>query len=345
MTNVFFSVMQLVLGGLGVLLLLLIFIALVFIVVKKGSNRSKTSDKKLRITHLNEKFLERKNEILNATLDKKELTALQKQTSQEAKEKKKLNKTPTHRKIFVLDFDGDIAASRVDTLRVQVTALLGVAQPGDEVVVRLESPGGVVHGYGLAASQLARLRDNNIALTVCVDKIAASGGYMMACIANQIVCAPFAIVGSIGVVASIPNLNRLLKSKDIDYLELTAGEHKRTLSVFGEITEKGREKFTEQLEDTHTLFKQFVVAHRPQLQISEVATGEHWFGTRALEMKLVDKIQTSDDYLWLASKSADIYWIELDAKESMRERILGMFTQANSIFTRLAAKDMSNFLV
>ncbi|MCA1853504.1 MAG: protease SohB, partial [Beggiatoa sp.] len=211
------------------------------------------------------------------------------------------------KRVFVLRFQGDLRASAVAALREEVTAILTVATPNDEVVVILESPGGVVHGYGLAASQLQRFKDHGIALTVAVDKVAASGGYLMACVARRIIAAPFAILGSIGVVGQMPNFNRLLKSHDVDYELITAGEHKRTLTLFGENTEKGREKFREDIEITHTLFKDFVRTHRPDVDIERVSTGEHWYGLQALELKLVDAVRTSDDYLREAGAEADLY--------------------------------------
>lgn len=207
-------------------------------------------------------------------------------------------------------------------LREEVTAVLSVATSDDEVVVILESPGGVVHGYGLAASQLQRFKDHRIALTVAVDKVAASGGYLMACVAQRIIAAPFAILGSIGVVGQMPNFNRLLKSHDVDYELITAGEYKRTLTLFGENTEKGREKFREEIEITHALFKDFVRTHRPDVDIERVSTGEHWYGLQALELKLVDAVRTSDDYLRDASATADLYELTYIRKRRGLERIL-----------------------
>ncbi|MCY1432557.1 putative protease SohB [compost metagenome] len=195
-----------------------------------------------------------------------------------------------------------------------------MATAEDEVVLRLESGGGMVHGYGLAASQLARIRDAGVPLTVCVDKVAASGGYMMACIGQKILSAPFAILGSIGVVAQLPNVHRLLKKHDIDFEVLTAGEYKRTLTVFGENTEKGREKFQEDLETTHELFKGFVSRYRPQLSIDEVATGEIWLGQAALGKQLVDELQTSDEYLAARARVADVYQLNFVRKKTMQER-------------------------
>jgi serine protease SohB len=230
---------------------------------------------------------------------------------------------PAKPRVFVLDFDGDLQASATASLREEISALLQVARAGDEVVLRLESPGGVVHGYGLAASQLRRLRDAGVKLTVAVDKIAASGGYLMACVADRIVAAPFAVLGSIGVVGQLPNFNRLLKKHEIDYELHTAGEHKRSLTVFGENTAAGREKFRETLEDAHALFKAFIRQNRPQVDIAQVATGEHWFGARALELKLVDELKTSDDWLLERSKACDLYELRYKRHRGFMERLTG----------------------
>ena len=200
----------------------------------------------------------------------------------------------TEPRVFVLDFDGDLRASAVSCLRREITAVLSLAGESDEVVVRVESSGGIVHAYGLASSQLQRIKEHGVALTVCVDKVAASGGYMMACVANKLLAAPFAVIGSIGVVAQLPNFHRLLKKHDVDLELITAGEHKRTLTMLGKNTQKGREKFTEEIEDVHLLFKEFVTQHRPQVKIEEVATGEIWFGQRALDKLLVDELINSD---------------------------------------------------
>lgn len=224
-------------------------------------------------------------------------------------------------RIFVLDFNGDLRASAVDSLREEISALLQVARPQDEVLLRLESPGGLVHSYGLAASQLQRIRERKLRLTAAVDKVAASGGYMMASVADHIIAAPFAVLGSIGVVAQLPNFNRLLKKHEIDFELHTAGEHKRTLTVFGENTEAGRAKFQEELEDTHALFKSFVAENRPSLDMNQVATGEHWFGARALALKLVDELKTSDDFLLSRLTGAELFHLQFSRKHSLSERL------------------------
>ncbi|MDN5682110.1 MAG: protease SohB, partial [Ewingella sp.] len=269
--------------------------ALVVLVI--GLRQRKSHGKgQLHLIDLGEEYREMQREMRTARLNpiEQKLTnkAFKKQEKADAKQKKLQAKSGATIKskpcLYVLDFKGSMDAHEVTSLREEISAVLAVATPEDEVLLRLESPGGVVHGYGLASSQLARLRQGGIRLTVAVDKVAASGGYMMACVADRIVAAPFAIIGSIGVVAQIPNFSRLLKKNDIDVELHTAGEFKRTLTLFGENTEEGREKFREDLNETHVLFKEFVHQHRPSLDIDSVATGEHWFGTQAREKGLID---------------------------------------------------------
>ena len=271
----------------------------------------------IRISHLNARVNEQRKKIAQTTAGKFELLQLAQQLSKETRLRKKNNQ-----KVYVLDFKGDTAASAVENLREEITLILATAKAGrDRVVVRLESPGGMVHGYGLAAAQLVRLRDAGFNLTICVDKVAASGGYMMACIANEIVSAPFAVVGSIGVVAQVPNFNRLLKDKHIDFELYTAGEFKRTVTMFGENTAEGKAKFEEELQQTHELFKHFVEKYRPQLNVEKVATGEHWYGKDALELNLVDKLQTSDEYLLGLLAQHDVYVIDTRRKPTLGEKL------------------------
>ena len=170
--------------------------------------------------------------------------------------------------------------------------------------MRVESAGGTVTGYGLAAAQLTRLRERKVKVTACVDQVAASGGYLMACAADRIVAAPFAILGSIGVVAQVPNLHRLLKKNDIDYEEMTAGEFKRSVSVLGEITPEGREHFRGKLDSTHEAFKRFVQQCRPGVDIARVGDGDVWLGGEALALGLVDALSTSDELLFAARGEA-----------------------------------------
>lgn len=286
----------------------------------------------LRITNLSEQHKEMQEDLAVALLDGPQQKlwhkAQKKKLKLEAKAAKAKAKQgeidASHKpRVWVIDFKGSMDAHEVSTLREEITAVLTVATPQDQVVVRLESPGGVVHGYGLAASQLQRIRDKQIPLTVAVDKVAASGGYMMACVANKIVAAPFAILGSIGVVAQIPNLNRFLKNKDIDIELHTAGQYKRTLTLLGENTDEGRQKFREELNETHHLFKDFVKEMRPSLDVDQVATGEHWYGSQAQEKGLVDEVGTSDELLLGLMDGRDVISVRFMQRKKMMDRFTG----------------------
>ncbi len=298
------------------------------------AQRSKAEPKgSIQVRKLNDDLEEYEEILRQEILPKEAFKAYKKQQQEEKKKRKKSKKRDQPdgeskegelsetRRVFLLEFKGDIKASASKELAEAVTAVLMVAEPErDEVVVKIESPGGVVHGYGLVASQLKRIRDKNIPLTAAVDKVAASGGYLMAVIADRIIAAPFAIVGSIGVVAQIPNFNRLLRKNDVDVELHTAGQYKRTLTMFGENTEEGRQKFLEDLEDTHELFKEFIENHRTNLDVKKLATGEYWFGTRALDLKLVDEIMTSDEYLLQKSQDSEIYSVKYEVKKSVAEK-------------------------
>jgi serine protease SohB len=261
--------------------------------------------------------------LLDPKSKKAETKKLRKAQKKQAKaeQKKSPDETLEQKRVFVVKFNGNVSASAVTNLREEVTAILTQAKPEDEVVVKLESSGGMVHSYGLASSQLDRLRKKGIPITVCVDKVAASGGYMMACVGDKILAAPFAVIGSIGVVAQLPNFHRLLKKNDIDFELLTAGEHKRTLTVFGENTEQGREKFIEDLQDTHQLFKSYVAERRPKIDIDKVATGDVWFGSRALELSLVDGLMTSDEYLTQQATDSKLYEINYVQKKKLPQKL------------------------
>lgn len=316
-----------------------VVVALVIVIalISNVAQRRKHQRGELRVTRLNEQYKTMQEEIAVALLDThqqkqwhKEQKKKEKQEAKAAKARAKRGENAPSGKatLYVLDFKGSMDAHEVASLREEITAVLAVAKPQDEVLLRLESPGGVVHGYGLASSQLQRLRDRHIPLTVAVDKVAASGGYMMACVANRIVAAPFAIVGSIGVVAQVPNFNRLLKRNDIDIELHTAGQYKRTLTLFGENTEEGREKFREDLNETHQLFKQFVQTMRPSLNINEVATGEHWYGLQAQEKGLVDEIRTSDDLILQQMPQKEVVSVRYTRRKKLMDKFTGSAAQS-----------------
>ncbi|MCE3010939.1 MAG: protease SohB [Proteobacteria bacterium] len=298
-------------------------VAAVFVVIAlfatKASHKSE-----LEVEPLHEKTKDTAQFLKSFSLSKEERKEEKKKRKAEQKQKEKAQKSHSsepEKRVFVLSFEGDVNAHQVESLREEITAILQTATPKDEVVLKLESPGGVVHGYGLAASQLARIRDRGIPLTICVDKVAASGGYMMAVLGNRILAAPFAIVGSIGVLAQVPNFHRILKKLDVDYKEYTAGDYKRTISLLGEISPEGEKHFLGRLTDTHNLFKAHVSEYRPQLNVAQVANGDHWYGKEALSLGLVDEIKTSDDYLMSFPTDTPIFKVSYKIKESWNEKL------------------------
>lgn len=319
---------------------IVVAIVAVIIVVLASTVKHKSDKGALRITNLSEELEELKHGLKEELLSKKQFKAYEKQLKADEKAKDKAADEACTGKVFVIDFKGSIDAAEVASLREEISAIIAIAEKGDEVVVNVESGGGMVHGYGLASSQLDRLRQADIPLTVCVDKVAASGGYMMACVANKIYAAPFAIVGSIGVVAQLPNFNRLLKKHEIDYEQHTAGNFKRTLTVFGENSDEGRQKFQEELEETHVLFKAFVGKYRPELDLVKVATGEHWYGQQAIELGLVDAISTSDDVIMSLATERTVYKIRYQVRKKLADKIAhGASLSVNAIFNRLIEKN------
>jgi len=309
------------LAGIGVLL-----VGVITVAVKQRGRAGE-----LQITNLSKKLDETRHALQQQLLDKAQLKELDKQRKQKHKAEQhaaKKGQKPAKPRLFVIDFHGSISAKEVSALRQEVTAVLGVAESNDEVLVRLESGGGMVHSYGLAASQLQRFKEAGIALTVAVDKVAASGGYMMACVADKVLAAPFAVVGSIGVIAQLPNFNKLLRKHDIEFEQITAGEYKRTLTLFGENNDKGRQKFQQELEETHDLFKQFVSEHRPGVDIAKVATGEHWYGQQAFQLRLVDGLTTSDDYLLSHHPQRDIFRVKYLEHKKLAEKLAHAATAA-----------------
>lgn len=315
----------------GLFVAKLLTVAVVFIamiVMIRVARKIGIEEGELKLTSLNEQFERHREQLLEELLDKKAY-------KEQIKQQKKLDKERegnTRPRMFVLDFDGDIEASEVEALREQISAVLQVVEAQDEVLLRLESSGGLVHAYGLAASQLARLKSHKVRLVIAVDKVAASGGYMMACLADHLLAAPFAIVGSVGVVGAVPNINRLLKKHAIDYEQHTAGQHKRTLNVLGENTEEGREQFKRELAITHELFKSHIAMARPALDVEKIATGETWYGVQALENGLIDAIGTSDDYLLAHKDSHQMLLLESGVPQSFWDKLKVRFL-SNVVFS------------
>ncbi len=298
-----------------VAVIVLVVVGFIVASAKRGAHQDG-----LDVENLNKRFQNLGDAVRRAVHGKEQY---KKASKGRRKDAKKLAKKGSQRqRVFVLDFKGDIRASATASLREEVSAVLAVATKEDKVLVRLENAGGTVHEHGLAASQLARVKMRGVPLFISVDKVAASGGYLMACVADRIMAAPFAIIGSIGVIAQLPNFHRLLEDKGVDFEQVTAGRYKRTLTMFGKNTDEGREKIKEELEEVHELFKNQISEHRPQIDLEKVATGEHWYGVRAMDLNLVDEIRTSDDFLLEAASDYDLYNITYKRRRSLPERLL-----------------------
>ena len=320
------------------LLIVLGIIAIILVIAASAGQKSKGADEGfIEVRSINDRF-DRYTAAIRELSDTEELAKERAKLDKKAeKERVKADKARAKDAIeaaekssdiasgrprtFVLSFEGDMMASQVEALREEISAVLPNAQAGDEVLLRLESPGGVVHGYGLAASQLSRVKDAGVTLVIAVDKVAASGGYMMACVGDRILAAPFAVLGSIGVVAQMPNFHRLLKKNDVDIEQFTAGEFKRTITMFAENTDKGRRKFESELEETHDLFKQFVSDNRQGMDIDKISTGEIWYGQQAIDVGLIDEISTSDGYLQRMTKDRDLIEVRYKRKQKLLEKM------------------------
>lgn len=329
MIDLLFELSIFTMKGVVLVLLILLLLAGILSLLNRGKEKTKG---KLTVKNLNHELSETNTAFLQELLPKKLFKTHLKDLKTKEKKDLLLKETTPKNRLFVLHFHGDIKASAVHALRKEVTAILGVATPKDEVVVCIESPGGMVPNYGLGAAQLSRIREHQIPLTVIVDKVAASGGYLMAAVANKILAAPFAIIGSIGVIFQLPNFHRFLKDKNIDFEQVTAGQFKRTLTLFGKNTEEERDKLQEELEAIHLLFKNVIAEHRPHLDINKVATGEYWLGKQALDLQLIDELKTSDEYLIEKSKEADVYTVSFALKESLRDKVQSLFAWLKTSF-------------
>lgn len=306
--------------GLFLLKTLTVVIAVIAVMVAAAAAQRRATHEGLEVEDLNKKYRKLSDALLHAVSNKEQQKKTAKERKREAKAEARQERSRP--RSFVIDFKGDLKASAVSSLREEVSAVLEVATPDDEIILRLENHGGIVHEHGLAASQLARIRDSEIPLIVCVDKVAASGGYLMACVGSRVYAAPFAILGSIGVLAQIPNFNRMLDSHGVDFEQVTAGQYKRTVTMFGKNTDEDRAKLKAELEDVHALFKDAVARYRPALDLEKVATGEHWYGTRALDLGLADELKTSDEVLAERAKDRDLFHVTYKIKQPLQKRLM-----------------------
>ena len=323
--------------GLFLLKTITIVVSIIIIISVIVNSKKNTTEGGLEVQSINKDLDSLEEGIKKNILSKQEFKKFVKS--------KKKNSKKLSNKIFVIDFKGNIKASEIISLRREISGILLSFKKGDEVLLRLENSGGTVHEHGLAASQLKRIRDKNIPLTICVDKVAASGGYMMACVANKIVASPFAIIGSIGVIAQVPNFNKLLKNKGVDFEQQTAGNYKRTVTMFGKNTDKDRKKLKEQLEDIHSLFKEFIKDNRRNLDVEKVSTGEYWYGKDALKLKLIDKILTSDEYIISMKDRFEIVRIKYKPAKSISDKLSKLSTNISSkLFQKFEQKDYDNNL-
>jgi len=328
---------------------LTLVVALVFVVIVIAANASRQKhdgmhEGNIVVHKLNDEFEKIQDDMKGEIFEEEVLKAEAKADKQQAKAEKKARKKAVadteeeaKKRIFVLDFDGDTKASDLEDLRHCITAILSVARAEkDEVMLRLESPGGMVHAYGLASSQLTRIRKSKLRLTICVDMVAASGGYMMACVADHLIAAPFAYVGSIGVLVQLPNIHRLLKDNKVDFEMVTAGEYKRTLTTFGQNTDKDRQKVQEEVDEMHSLFKGFIKEQRPSVNLDAVATGEVWTGQQAMGLGLVDALDTSDEWIAGQLDHADIYAVRWEHKKKITDKLSAMLEGSiTGIFNKL----------
>ncbi len=306
--------------GLFLLKTLTVVIAVIAVMVAAAAAQRRATHEGLEVEDLNKKYRKLSDALLHAVSTKEEQKKVAKERKREAKAEDKQERSRPRG--FIIDFKGDLKASAVSSLREEISAVLEVATPDDEIILRLENHGGIVHEHGLAASQLARIRDSEIPLIICVDKVAASGGYLMACVGSRVYAAPFAILGSIGVLAQIPNFNRMLDNHGVDFEQVTAGQYKRTVTMFGKNTDEDRAKLKAELEDVHTLFKDAVAKYRPALDLDKVATGEHWYGTRALDLGLADELKTSDEVLAERAAERDLYRVTYKIKQPLQKRLM-----------------------
>lgn len=290
-------------------------LVVILIPMIQSQKRKAGKKKKLELENLKNRFKPYIQEFHQAHMNKKKYKNYLKQL----KKKEPIESEKEKPNSFLISFTGDKMATQVESLRDEVSLILNIAKPEDEVILLLESPGGAVASYGLAASQLVRLRDR-LKLTICVDTVAASGGYLMASTGHQIISAPFALVGSIGVLFQTPNIHEFLKKRDISFEEITAGKYKRTITPFGKITEEKKQKLQEQIDLVYFQFKNFLKKYRENLDFEKVATGEVWLGAEALKLHLVDKIQCSDDYIMEALKTRNVYKIKLKEEKKLWEK-------------------------
>ncbi len=245
-------------------------------------------------------------------------------------------------RLAVLRFQGlrDLNASGDQRLSEAIDEVLVNRDHFEEAVVIIDSPGGTTHGYGHAYALLERLSASGLKVTACIDRIGASGGYLMALPADRILAGPFAIVGSVGVVAGIPNVKRLLEEKGVSYRLFVAGDKKRVVHFADDDGPEVREYMDEKLAGIHTQFLQAVEKHRgDRVKLDEVRSGDHWSAEESVEkgLGLVDELQTSAEYL--LERNREVALVMIERRVDITERFAGylaarLSARVASLFTR-----------
>jgi serine protease SohB len=316
----------------GILMICLLVLAIVFVIgcialvgwliSKVGQEKDVTSFEENKFGllqyHPNTKY-ERQLSFKTRGVEQKKGGLFRKKT-------KELDEKPlAERPIAVVSFDGDVRATKRKIVSALIDELIVNKDKLSEAVVVVNSPGGSVAEYGLLYAEMERIRAAGISLTVCIDTYAASGGYLMSLPANRIVAAPFAFVGSVGVVAYSPNIHRLLKKHDIEPRLFTAGEFKRTVTLIGDDDEEAKQHFQHQLESLHGLFLAAVKKYRTGANFEKIGTGDHWTAeeSQTQNLGLVDHIATSREYLLKLNADRDL--VHLSQKKHMLEGGLGRF--------------------
>lgn len=248
----------------------------------------------------------------------------------------------------LLSFNGDINATEVIEFGRAVSMIVQMKDLVSEVYIIINSGGGVVNGYGLLASEIERLHYSEIETYALIDQVAASGGYMAACVANHVVAAPFAYIGSIGVVSEMPNFNQILSDNGINIEQHTAGKSKRTVTPLGKITDEDRNEFKKKLERIHRSFINHVSHYRnindaDENKNSIIFSGDYWIAeeTVELELGLVDEISTSQEFLLDKMKEYNIIEITFQenktkkSKLSLLNSLTTLFSSANEIIKNI----------
>jgi ClpP class serine protease len=145
---------------------------------------------------------------------------------------------------------------------------------------------------------------------------------MIASQANQIIAAPFAVVGSIGVMLEGLNIHEALKSYGVKPLSLKAGDMKNPITTWGEISDKDLKLKLQDLDESHQDFIELCRSTRPELD-PKVCNGRVMSGEKALESGMTDRILTSEEYIFEKMSEGDLVMkLHLISPESEQSRFL-----------------------